>query len=204
MKEQSKLKACPCCEKYAYTHEYTVRRHIIACSSCGLTMERKTREEVLKAWNTRSMGIDEGETTVEPYMADNRLRKIIKFQLEGRGGKINPKDDFAGFINDIKSCLRFRSLHLSPKPGINEGWEERLKDEVSSDLKIDYKTYLKMVSFIRSETKPVKPIQFPKKVGHEVWCDKKIDPKGSPCICRRDRINDMLAKCKAAEKQSHE
>jgi len=31
------------------------------------------------------------------------LRGIIKYQIEERGGKINPKDDFIGFINDILS-----------------------------------------------------------------------------------------------------
>jgi len=35
----------------------------------------------------------------------SKLREIIKYQVEGRGGKINPKDDFIGFIEDIKSCL---------------------------------------------------------------------------------------------------
>ena len=34
------------------------------------------------------------------------LRGIIKYQIEGRGGKINPKDDFVGFINDILAWKR--------------------------------------------------------------------------------------------------
>jgi len=30
-----------------------------------------------------------------------QLREIIKYQIEAYGGKINPKDDFNGFILDI-------------------------------------------------------------------------------------------------------
>jgi len=44
--------------------------------------------------------------TKEVEISENRLRKIIRFQIEGRGGKVNPKDDFKGFIEDIKSCIR--------------------------------------------------------------------------------------------------
>ena len=34
------------------------------------------------------------------------LRKILKYQIEESGGKINPKDDFVGFINDILKWKR--------------------------------------------------------------------------------------------------
>ena len=36
---------------------------------------------------------------------NNKLREIIKYQVEAYGGKINPKDDFAGFIRDIREIL---------------------------------------------------------------------------------------------------
>jgi len=41
-----------------------------------------------------------------------QLREIIKYQIEGYGGKINPKDDFNGFIFDI--------LNLFPEPSVDE------------------------------------------------------------------------------------
>jgi hypothetical protein len=37
---------------------------------------------------------------------DNALREVIKYQIEAYGGKVNPKDDFVGFINDIKALFK--------------------------------------------------------------------------------------------------
>lgn len=34
-----------------------------------------------------------------------KLKSIIKYQIDARGGRINPKDDFNGFINDIYGVL---------------------------------------------------------------------------------------------------
>ena len=36
-----------------------------------------------------------------------RLKRVIDYQLDARGGQVNPKDDFAGFINDIMACIKF-------------------------------------------------------------------------------------------------
>ena len=41
-----------------------------------------------------------------PILIDkNKLQEVIKYQIEGRGGKINPKDNFQGFILDIEGCI---------------------------------------------------------------------------------------------------
>lgn len=37
---------------------------------------------------------------------DERLKEIIKYQVEAYGGKLNPKDDFDGFIFDIKNAIK--------------------------------------------------------------------------------------------------
>ena len=53
---------------------------------------------------------EKGETNL--MNKREQLREIIKYQIEAYGGKINPKDDFNGFILDI--------LALFPEPSVEE------------------------------------------------------------------------------------
>lgn len=112
--------------------------------------------------NAIMFGYDEGikkntrPKDLVPAVSENRLRKIIKFQVEGRGGKVNPKDDFKGFIDDVKSCIHFGTNPVN-KPGIKEGWEKRL--ELGGIVPSGFINSVN--SFIRSETHPVEPIQWP-------------------------------------------
>lgn len=38
-----------------------------------------------------------------------KLKSVIKYQIEARGGQINPKDDFNGFCNDILEIFQIES-----------------------------------------------------------------------------------------------
>lgn len=35
-----------------------------------------------------------------------KLKEILRYQIEGYGGNLNPKDDFIEFVNDILSWKR--------------------------------------------------------------------------------------------------
>ena len=37
-----------------------------------------------------------------------QLYEVIKYQIEAYGGKVNPKDDFIGFMNDLQNALQIK------------------------------------------------------------------------------------------------
>jgi hypothetical protein len=57
-----------------------------------------------------------------------RLREIIQYQIEAYGGKINPKDDFSGFIFDILQLFRdeIKSLRVKYADYEGQAWNSAL------------------------------------------------------------------------------
>ena len=79
---------------------------------------------------------------------EEKLREIIKYHIEAYGGKINPKDDFNGFIFDI--------LNLFPEPSVEE-IEKILKDwNITEELGFRHKLALALsklrIKNVRAET----------------------------------------------------
>ena len=55
------------------------------------------------------------------------LKKVIRYQVEAYGGKVNPKDDFNGFVFDIQQSITSRLPKLS---------RERLVEIITKHLQL--------------------------------------------------------------------
>ncbi len=85
------------------------------------------------------------------------LRGIIKYQIEEYGGKLNPKDDFVGFINDILSWKRKYFPKDYIRPNIEKVLAEMKKryDDDDGTLTFNDRNFMddvdieKVIAFIR-------------------------------------------------------
>lgn len=65
----------------------------------GLSKAMEVRDLICSKFGTPPSGNKVSVGEIE------KLKSIIKYQIDARGGRINPKDDFNGFINDIYGVL---------------------------------------------------------------------------------------------------
>ena len=140
MSEQTKLKACPVCGKKAYAHQ----EHIVTPQKvkigkwgvhCGtvdciiLPYRHETREQAIKAWNTRSLvAIDEGELS-------NLLFECLKIGMS------------------IKWQVRAIAQRFGTRP-IDESIVDKFKEKFEEKGKFSQEDwYYSVLRFLRQYTK---------------------------------------------------
>lgn len=117
---------------------------------CGAKNHNDAIDACKKAWEESPKLIPIGmvqEIVSEAHLRmvaldERKLKIIIKYQIEARKGEINPKDDFNGFIYDIKNCLTY-SIKQQSLPALTSPLNCTHANEVPSVCKCPEDCYCK-------------------------------------------------------------